>query len=99
MVNGVFFEPQARTYWHSHEVAQVLYVLAGAGWVQARGGLGGAISTGDTVHIPAGEEHWHGATVDTCMLHLAISVGETVWLDEVTDDDYREAVSSRLSGG
>ena len=30
-VNGVFFEPRARTHWHVHEVAQVLYVLSGAG--------------------------------------------------------------------
>ena len=67
MVNNVFFEPKARTHWHTHEVTQVLYVLAGEGWVQVRGGVGGPISAGDTVHIPAGEEHWHGArTTASC---------------------------------
>ena len=94
MVNDVFFEPRARTHWHTHEVTQVLYVLAGAGWVQVRGGPGGPIAAGDTVHIPAGEEHWHGATADTYMLHLAVSVGETVWLDEVADDDYERAIAA-----
>ena len=94
VVNDVFFEPKARTHWHTHEVAQVLYVLAGAGWVQARGGLGGSISAGDTVHVPAGEEHWHGATADAYMLHLAVSVGETLWLEEVSDEDYERAIAA-----
>ncbi len=94
IVNNVFFEPGARTHWHTHEVTQVLYVVAGEGWVQVRGGPGGRITTGDTVHIPAGEEHWHGATSDTYMLHLAVSVGETVWLDEVSAEDYDRAIAS-----
>jgi quercetin dioxygenase-like cupin family protein len=94
VVNNVFFEPRARTHWHTHEVAQVLYVLAGEGWVQARGGLGGPIASGDTVHIPAGEEHWHGAAADTYLLHLAVSIGATDWLDEVSDGDYERAVAA-----
>jgi quercetin dioxygenase-like cupin family protein len=94
VVNNVFFEPGARTHWHTHEVTQVLYVLAGTGWVQARGGPGGAITAGDTVHIPADEEHWHGATADAYLLHLAVSVGETVWLDPVSDEDYEAVITS-----
>jgi len=88
VVNNVFFEPGARTYWHTHDVAQVLYVLAGDGWVQVRGGSGGPITSGDTVHIPAGEEHWHGAATNAYLLHLAVSVGATNWLDPVSDEDY-----------
>jgi quercetin dioxygenase-like cupin family protein len=94
IVNNVFFEPKARTHWHTHEVAQVLYVLAGEGWVQVRGGRGGPITTGDTVHISAGEEHWHGAAGDTYMLHLAVSVGATEWLDKVSDEDYERAITT-----
>jgi quercetin dioxygenase-like cupin family protein len=93
VVNNVFFEPAARTYWHTHEVAQVLYVLAGEGWVQTRDGAGGPLTPGDTVHISAGEEHWHGATPSSYVLHLAVSVGQTKWLDEVSDDDYSGAFS------
>jgi len=88
LVTNVFFEPGARTHWHTHEVAQVLYVLAGDGWVQTRARGGASLTTGDTVHIPAGEEHWHGARPTSFVLHLAVSVGETDWLDPVSDDDY-----------
>jgi quercetin dioxygenase-like cupin family protein len=94
VVNNVFFEPGARTDWHTHEIAQVLYVLAGEGRVQSRDGTGGALTAGDTVHIPAGEEHWHGASPDCYLLHLAVSVGETRWLEPVADDDYRAATGS-----
>jgi len=95
VVNNVFFEPAARTHWHTHEVAQVLYVLAGEGRVQSREGTGYALTAGDTVHIAAGEEHWHGASPTSYLLHFAVSVGETRWLEAVVDDDYREAFRGR----
>ena len=91
VVNNVFFEPGARTHWHTHEVAQVLYVLAGEGRLQARDGTGHALTAGDTAHIAAGEEHWHGATPGSYLLHLAVSVGETGWLEPVGDEDYGRA--------
>jgi quercetin dioxygenase-like cupin family protein len=95
VVNDVFFEPGARTHWHTHEVAQVLYVLAGEGRVQSRDGSGFALTAGDTVHIPAGEEHWHGASPASYLLHLAVSVGQTRWLEPVGDDDYQAAIGAR----
>jgi quercetin dioxygenase-like cupin family protein len=95
MVNNVFFEPGARTHWHRHEVAQVLLVTSGAGWIQTRGGDGAPLTPGDTVHIPAGEEHWHGARADSYMLHFAVSVGATDWLDPVSDSDYQDALGGR----
>jgi quercetin dioxygenase-like cupin family protein len=91
VVNDVFFEPGARTNWHTHEVAQVLFVLAGDGRVQSRDGTGFPLTAGDTVHIPAGEEHWHGASPTGYLLHRAVSIGETAWLEPVSDDDYRAA--------
>jgi quercetin dioxygenase-like cupin family protein len=91
MVNNVFFEPGSRTHWHRHEQAQVLYVIAGEGRVQDRDGDGGPLSTGDIVHIAAGEEHWHGAAPSSFLLHLAVSVGATDWLDPVSDEDYAAA--------
>jgi quercetin dioxygenase-like cupin family protein len=91
VVSDVFFEPGARTNWHTHEVAQVLYVVAGAGWLQRRDGVGFALSAGDTAHIEAGEEHWHGATPESYLLHLAVSVGATNWLEPVSDADYAGA--------
>ena len=91
LVNHVFFEPGSRTNWHRHEVAQVLYVTMGLGWVQTRDGQGAALTPGDTVHLRAGEEHWHGAGPDTFVSHLAISIGETDWLDPVSASDYAGA--------
>ena len=94
MINNVFFEPGARTYWHTHDVAQVLQVVAGEGRVQSRDGSGWALAAGDVVHIPAGEEHWHGAAPGSYLLHLAISVGASNWLDAVSDADYESATGS-----
>lgn len=94
-VNNVFFEPGARTHWHRHEVAQVLHVISGEGWLQNRAGDGGRLTTGDTAHIPGGEEHWHGAAPDSYMAHLAISVGTTDWLDAVADEDYAAVFKGR----
>jgi quercetin dioxygenase-like cupin family protein len=91
-VNNVFFEPGARTNWHRHEVLQVLYVTSGEGWVQTRDGRGGPLTAGDTVHISAGEEHWHGALQDCVMAHLAMSVGATEWLDPVSERDYTSVI-------
>jgi quercetin dioxygenase-like cupin family protein len=92
-VLNVFFEPGARTHWHTHDVAQVLSVVAGEGRVQSRDGSGTTIGAGDVVHIPAGEEHWHGAAPASYLLHLAVSVGQTTWLDAVGDAEYERATS------
>ncbi|MEU4344037.1 cupin domain-containing protein [Nocardia sp. NPDC023852] len=71
-VDSVRFAPGARTRWHRHPVGQVLVVTDGAGLVQRRGGSVETIRTGDTVRIEADEWHWHGATPDKSMTHLAI---------------------------
>ena len=88
LINSVFFAPGGRTYWHTHERGQVLYVTSGSGWIRDREGNGGPLRAGDTVWIPPGEEHWHGADPGSYLVHLAISLGSTNWLDEVSDDDY-----------
>ncbi|HEU0087977.1 MAG TPA: cupin domain-containing protein, partial [Pseudonocardiaceae bacterium] len=51
---------------------------------------------GDTVYTPPGEEHWHGATQDNFMCHLAMLEGTvegdgTTWLEPVTDEQYQQA--------
>jgi quercetin dioxygenase-like cupin family protein len=87
-VNGVFFAPGARTYWHSHESGQFLYVVSGSGLICAEGGRGQVIKAGDVVWCPPGERHWHGGGPDTTLLHLAVSLGTTTWLQEVTETEY-----------
>jgi quercetin dioxygenase-like cupin family protein len=92
-VNDVLFEPGARTHWHTHAIAQVLLVTHGEGFIKVRGGDGARLLPGDVVHIPAGEEHWHGATPEHYLLHTAVSVGPTDWLDPVSDGDYAAALA------
>jgi quercetin dioxygenase-like cupin family protein len=88
LVNNVFFEPRARTHWHRHERGQLLVVTAGQGRVRSRDGAGDTIRAGDAVWIPPGEEHWHGAERESYLLHTAVSLGETEWLEPVSDEDY-----------
>ena len=88
----VAFEPGARTAWHTHVLGQTLHVLQGVGLVGLRGETPNIIRAGDTVWIPPGEEHWHGATATTGMVHLAIQEAQdgqmTNWLEHVSDTDY-----------
>jgi quercetin dioxygenase-like cupin family protein len=87
-VGMVHFTPGARTAWHSHSVAQTLYVTEGEGRVQGRGEPVVTIRAGDVVFTPGQEWHWHGAAPDHFMTHLAVSEGDADWGDQVTDADY-----------
>jgi quercetin dioxygenase-like cupin family protein len=94
-VNVVRFAPGARNAWHAHTHGQTLHVTEGRGLVQARGDDIIEIRPGDTVWTPPGEWHWHGATPEDFMTHLAIWDGvadgegtETEWGDLVTDEEY-----------
>jgi quercetin dioxygenase-like cupin family protein len=90
--NRVSFGPGARTHWHNHPLGQTLYVLSGLGRVQAKGGPIREIRAGDTVWIPPGEKHWHGAAPTTAMVHVSMVEaldGKFVeWMEPVTDADY-----------
>lgn len=88
----VTFAPGARSAWHTHPLGQVLIITAGTGRVQMEGGPVQVIHTGDVVIIPAHVKHWHGATPDASMSHIAIQDnldGDAVdWLEPVTDQQY-----------
>lgn len=89
----VTFEPGARTAWHTHPLGQTLLVTAGLGLVGYEGGRVQEIRPGDTVWIEPGEKHWHGASPDCAMTHIAICEmkdGKAVdWMEHVTDEEYR----------
>ena len=89
----VAFEPCARTAWHTHPLGQTLYVLSGIGLIGQRNKAPQSIKAGDTVWIPPGEEHWHGACVTNSMTHIAIQEAlddkATYWLEHVTEKSYR----------
>src|SRR3954462_10764301 len=89
----VTFEPGARTAWHTHPLGQTFIVTAGCGWAQREGGPIGLIRPGDVVWFPPGEKHWHGATPQTAMTHIAIQErkdGKVVdWMEHVSEEQYR----------
>lgn len=90
----VAFEPTSRTAWHTHPLGQTLHVLTGVGLICSRNSCPRIICAGDTVWIPPDEEHWHGATKDNAMVHLAVqeALEGTVatWLEHVSESDYEK---------
>ena len=88
----VSFEPGARTAWYTHPLGQPLHVVSRNGLVALRGEAPIHIWAGDTVWIPPGEKHWHGAAPDQAMTHIAIQEAQkgqaTVWFEKVSDEDY-----------
>jgi quercetin dioxygenase-like cupin family protein len=60
-----------RLNWHTHDSEQILYVTEGRGIVATKD-QEYVITSGCVVFIPAGENHWHGATPESSMTHLNI---------------------------
>ena len=93
--SSVHFTPRARTAWHTHPNGQTIYVTEGVGLCQRRGGPVEVIRPGDRVFFEPGEEHWHGATPNRVMTHLAmLEVDENgnnaSWGAHVTDEEYSQ---------
>lgn len=95
-IYNVTFEPGCRNNWHIHHAAngggQILICVGGRGYYQEDGKPAQALKPGDTVNIPAGVKHWHGAAPDSWFSHLAVEVpGEactTKWCEAVSDEAY-----------
>ena len=90
----VTFEAGARTAWHTHPAGQTLIVISGTGWVQREGGPIEEINPGDVVWFEPEEKHWHGASANKAMSHIAIQEekdGKVVdWMEKVTDEQYKK---------
>lgn len=95
IINTVSFSPRARTHWHHHEHGQILRVDSGYGLICTTGEAPERLSPGDWVWVPAKERHWHGAAADAYLTHTAISLGATVWGDEVTEAEYTAETKER----
>ena len=68
----------------------------GVGLCQRRGGPIEVIRPGDSVFFAAGEDHWHGATPNRFMAHIAIQEADdegsaVIWGEHVTDEEYGAA--------
>ena len=91
----VTFQPGARSAWHTHPLGQILIVTDGTGWIQEWGSPIREMHKGDVIWIPAGVKHWHGATPNTSVTHIAIQEAEkgsaVTWMEPVTDEQSRQS--------
>ncbi len=91
-VGSLTYEPNTRSYWHSHPKGQVLIIIDGEGFYQEKGKPARAIKKGDVVIAPENVAHWHGASSTTKMVDIAITNYQgdvqATWLQPVTDEEY-----------
>lgn len=89
-VSNVTFAPGVINRWHIHtNSCQVLVTVSGRGYYQVWGENPKEVKPGDTVTIPAGTKHWHGAAKDSWYQHLSISAPTpTEWLEPVDPSEY-----------
>jgi quercetin dioxygenase-like cupin family protein len=93
---SVHFTPGARTAWHTHPLGQTIFVTEGIGLCQREGEAIEIIRPGGRVYFEPDEKHWHGATANRFMTHIAMQevddVGSPVtWGERVSDDEYGAA--------
>ena len=88
----VSFEAGARSAWHTHPLGQTLIVVSGTGWHQCEGEQRQEIRTGDIVFCEPNRRHWHGATPNSPVSHIALQEaldGKVVtWMEKVSDEEY-----------
>ena len=92
VIGNVYFEPGARSNWHTHPSGQILIIIEGVGYHKIKGQPRQTIKKGDVVKCPPNVEHWHGASPDAGMQQLYIlpktEKGIVTWLQKVTDEEY-----------
>ena len=93
VVGNVYFEPDARSNWHSHPAGQILIVTDGIGYHQIEGKPIEIIKKGSVVKCPPNVRHWHGASADVGLQQLYIvpntEKGIVNWNEAVTDEVYK----------
>lgn len=91
-IGSVKFAPGARSNWHYHPGGQLLLVTDGIGLYQEKGKAIKTIKKGKVVKCEPNVVHWHGATPNNSMTHIAIGTnmqkGNVVWLAPVSDAEY-----------
>lgn len=77
--------------WHYHPGGQILIITEGTCYYQERGKPVQVVRKGEVIRCLPGVQHWHGASLNESGTYLAVSPaqkGATVWLEQVTDEDY-----------
>lgn len=91
---AVTFEAEARTNWHTHDVGQLIVVTSGTCVYQLEGQEPKLLTPGEAFFFEPGVNHWHGATSEGPMTHIAVTPfndkGEFVnWGERVDDDTFK----------
>lgn len=88
-LSGRGFEAGARSDWHTHEGAQLLFVREGGMRYQIRGQKMIEVGLNGTAYLPGGVAHWHGATPKQALSQVSITFGPGIkWMEKVTDAQY-----------
>lgn len=89
---SVTFDPGARSNWHTHAAGQILLITDGVGYYQEAGQPVHLLRKGEVIKARPGVKHWHGASPQQAMTHIALNVntekGIVTWLQPVTDQEY-----------
>jgi quercetin dioxygenase-like cupin family protein len=95
VVGNVYFEPGARSNWHTHPAGQILIITDGIGYHQIKGQPRQKIKKGDIVKCPPNVMHWHGASSETGLQQMYIvpntEKGIVHWMEPVSDQEYNNA--------
>lgn len=87
----VTFQAGARSAWHTHPAGQHLIVVEGIGLTKEEGKPIQEFKAGEVLYCPPNVKHWHGASPNSYMKHIAItgvSNGSgVVWMEKVTDEE------------
>lgn len=94
-VGNVYFEPGARSNWHSHPAGQILIITDGVGYHQIEGQPIEILKKGSVVKCPPNVRHWHGASENVGLQQLYIvpntEKGIVNWQEAVGDEVYKNS--------
>jgi quercetin dioxygenase-like cupin family protein len=82
------FEVGARTNWHTHTEAQMIWAEEGRGLYQMMGEPVKELRKDVPVLLKANVPHWHGAAPDSYVVQLTIYGGDIKWGAPVTDAEF-----------
>jgi len=92
LIGNVYFEPGARSNWHSHPAGQILIITDGEGYYQEKGLPRRTIKKGNVIKCGPNVLHWHGASKGSGMQQIYVlpntGKGIVEWHQPVTDEEY-----------
>jgi quercetin dioxygenase-like cupin family protein len=94
LVGNVYFEPGARSNWHTHPAGQILIITDGVGYHQIKGQPKQTLKKGDVVKCPPNVMHWHGASPESGLqqMYIVPNTGKGIvkWLHPVSEEEYNK---------